>query len=166
MPQCGCSLPWAKNTPSVTSRLNRSITAGLSLCFHASVRVLPSLSQKHTKCNISPKSVYHGSPKQSFEPFLPSEVCEQRLIKNVIVWPNEVAYMYLFGHWSSDKNSSQQNHPSLLNDICDLFSFYQNLLNVWSPCCGIKVLSLSLMDSLILLDLGEAWWLSKKSIGI
>ena len=72
---------WAQNTPSVTSRFNRSVTASLNHCFHASVQVPPSLSQKLTKYNISPKSVYHGSPKQSFEPFLPSEACEQRFIK-------------------------------------------------------------------------------------
>ena len=69
MLRCRCSFPGAKNTPSVTSRLNRSIMARLNHCFHASVHVLPSLSQKDTRCNVSPKSVNHGSPKPPFSCF-------------------------------------------------------------------------------------------------
>ena len=70
-----------KNPPSVTSRLNWSTTTSLNYCFYASMQVLPSLSKKHTECNMSPKSVYHDSPKQSFGPFLAPEVLEQMFIQ-------------------------------------------------------------------------------------
>ena len=43
----------------------------------------PKWYRTDVTCNISPKSVCHGSPKQSFGAFLPSEVCEQNNVQKV-----------------------------------------------------------------------------------
>ena len=133
------------------------IAARQNHCFQASVQVLPSLNQKHPKhSNILPKLVYHGSPKQSFGLFLPSEVCEPVFMKmwlcDWMKYPTCIWALIIDVHGLNQYNI-WHNASGLLTDICDLIWFYENLWLfegrvVLVIFCGIKMLLLILTDSL------------------
>ena len=156
---------WAKNTPSVTSCLNRYFTARLNslsghfchyigsfwlidrfFCFCFYTVLFSAVGQTLVAYDSKWVTVVFHSVWAKFNVHK----------KKVDVWPNETAYIYIC--WSIDhrcygpnKYSSQHKHSGLLTDIWDLFWFYQNLwmcdsLVVFVILCSIKTLSSILVD--------------------